>query len=133
MLGVGDFAGTFPSVSDCRLDSGAMRTEFDIVEFAGIALCIGLDDELGALCIAGALTGAGALGAECEMLGAEDAGGEKLGAGLGAGLGEGTLGADPVSWCWATATELTRRTTRIETVESRIQHLLPNDPGGGCP
>ena len=67
------------------------------------------------------------------MLGAEDADGEKLGAGLGAGLGDGALGADPVSWCWATATELTRRTTSTETVENRIQHLLPKRSGRGCP
>ena len=60
------------------------------------------------------------------MLGAEDAGGgEKLGAGLGAGLAAGALGAEPDSWCWANVTELKRRTQSRQTVESRIQHLLP--------
>ena len=60
------------------------------------------------------------------MLGVEDAGGgEKLGAGLGAGVAAGALGAGLLSWCWASATELKRRTQRRETVESRIKHLLP--------
>jgi len=44
------------------------------------------------------LTGAGALGAECIMLGAGDeGGGEKLGAGLGAGLEAGALEEEPAS------------------------------------
>jgi len=90
----GGLTESFRPASDCGFDSGALRAELDIVELDGIELCIGLGDGLGAgaLCIAGALAGEGALGAECEMLGAED-GGEKL----GAELGEGALGAEPVS------------------------------------
>ena len=100
LAGAAGFAEIFPAAPDCSFDSDEPRAEFDVVEFDGIELCMGLGDGLGAgaLCIAGVLIGAGVLGAECEMLGAEEAGGgEKLGAGLGAGLGEGALGADPVS------------------------------------
>ncbi len=98
----GVFSETFPPASDCIFDCDAPRAELNGGELDGIEPCIGLADGLGAgaLCIAGALAGEGALGDECEVLGATDAaGGEKLAAGLGdglgAGLGEGVLGAEP--------------------------------------
>ena len=93
-----DFAEIFAPGSDCGFDSGTLRMELELGELEGIELRIGLGDGLGAgaLCIAGAVAGEGALGAECDMLGADDDG-EKVGAGLGDGLGEGALGAEPVS------------------------------------
>jgi len=46
---VGDFAETFPVASERGFDSGALRTELDVVELDGIELCIGLGDGVGAL------------------------------------------------------------------------------------
>ena len=98
MSAAGLFADTSFAASDSGFDSGALRAELDVGALDAIELCDGLGSE--ALCVRGALTGAGALGSECDLLGAEDAGGgEKPGAGLGAGAATGALGAGLLSWC----------------------------------